>query len=133
MTKQFSTKQLEKNLSLKIRDLYSTEIGWLPQKVTCKLFSKYLAIIANEPLTPIERNLWNLGKKHLREQVRQEINNIFNSRMFQIIEETLEVTAVEILNNVTFSSNEAGILVVLSEPPKLQRSDILLKVKVDRN
>ena len=118
-------KQLERNLSQKIREFYSTEINFPPQQVTCKLFSKYLAIVLNEALTPVEQSLLAQEKKELVEQIRREMSLIFRPKLIQLIEETVEVKAIEILTDISYVSNKASILVILSELPKVRSSESL--------
>ena len=113
-------KQLEKDLSQKIKELYNLEINFAPQKVTCKLFSRYLAIVMDEALTPLEKSLIAYGKKGLIAQLRRETSSIFRPRLVKSIEETLGVSIVEILTNTTFIGNKTGTLVVLSESPKVR-------------
>ena len=115
-------KQLERNLSQKIREFYSTENNFPPQQVTCKLFSKYLAIVLDEALTPVEQSLLAQEKIELVEQIRREMSLIFRPKLIQLIEETVEVKAIEILTDISYVSNKAGILVVLSELPKVRSS-----------
>ena len=119
-------KQLEKDLSQKIRELYNLEMNFAPQKVTCKLFSRYLAIVADEALSPLEKSLIACGRKGLIAQLRRETFLIFRPRLVESIEETLGVSTVEILTDTTLMSNKVGTLVVLSEPPKVRSSKSLV-------
>ena len=123
-------KQLERNLSQKIREFYSTENNFPPQQVTCKLFSKYLAIVLDEALTPVEQSLLAQEKIELVEQIRREMSLIFRPKLIQLIEETVEVKAIEILTDITYASNKASILVILSELPKVRSSKSLPRLTV---
>ena len=128
MSNQLPTyKQLEKNLSRKIKVLYSEQIDYPPKKVTCKLFSRYLAIVADDPLTPIEKNLWEFGEKSLSAEIRCEINSIIKPKLVELIESIISVKIEEILSNVTFKTNKSGILVILSEPPQVSNLELLPK------
>lgn len=130
MTNKLPTyKQLERNLAQNIKKLYREEIDHPPQKITCQLFSRYLAIVGDEALTPLEKNLWQYGKKSLSEEIRLEINRIIKPKLIQLIENTIAVKTEEILSNVTFSSNKSGILVILSEPPQVRNSELIPKFK----
>ena len=112
-------KQLEKDLSQKIRGLYNIEMNFAPQKVTCKLFSQYLAIVVDEALTPLEKSLVACGKEELITQLRKETSSIFRPRLIKLIEETLGVSTVETLNGTTLIGNKTGTLVILSKSPKV--------------
>ena len=111
-------KQLERDLSQKIRELYNMEMNFAPQRVTCKLFSRYLAIVVDEALTPLEKSLIARGEKDLIAQLRRETSSIFRPRLVKLIEDTVGVSTVEILTNTTLIGNKTGTLVVLSELPK---------------
>ena len=112
-----TSKQLERDLSQNIRSFYVDEINHSPQKITCKLFSQYVAIVADEALTPLEHNLWKSGNKDLIIKVRSEINSIFKPKLEKIIEQILNVKVEEILTEVAFAGNKLGTLVILSEMP----------------
>lgn len=126
-------KQLERNLSQSIRAFYNAEINFPPQKVTCKLFSRYLAIVAEEALTPVEKSLLAQGKTELLEQIRREIALIFRPKLVRLIQDIVGVEPIEILTDVTFTSNKTGILVVLSELPKVRSTKSLPKLIVGQN
>ena len=111
-------KQLERDLSQKIRELYNMEMNFSPQRVTCKLFSRYLAIVVDEALTPLEKSLIARGEKDLIAQLRRETSSIFRPKLIKLIEDTVGVSTVEILTNTTLIGNKTGTLVVLSELPK---------------
>ena len=123
-------KQLERDLSQKIRAFYNTEINFPPQKVTCKIFSKYLAIVLDEALTPVEKSLIARKKIELAKQIRREISLVLRPKLVRLIEEAVRVKAIAILTDTTYTSNKTGTLVVLSESPKVRSSKSLPKLTV---
>ena len=125
-------KQLEKDLSLKIKALYDLEINFAPRKVTCKLFSRYLAIVIDEALSPLEKSLLDRGKKELIARLREETFIIFQAKLSEIIEEMVGVQTIEILTDTAFGSNKTGTLVVLSESPKVRSSKALPNFTVEQ-
>lgn len=127
--KLLTCKQLERDLSQKIRSFYNTELSFPPQKVSCNFFSKYIAIVLDEALTPVEKSLIAREKIELVKQVRREISLILRSKLTGLIEETVGVEAIAILMDITYTSNKSGILVVLSESPKVRSSKSLPKMK----
>ncbi len=118
--------QLEKQLSQSIRTLYKEEINHSPQKITCKLFSRYLAIISDEALTPVEKSLWGSGEQNLSEEIRLEIDSIIKPKLARLIENITTVKIEEILSNALFAINKSCILVIFSEPPQVLKLGILL-------
>lgn len=121
--------QLERDLSQSIKALYREQIIYSPQKITCKLFSRYIAIVGDEALTPLEKNLWRVGQENLSEKIRFEINELIKPKLVELLENMLKVKIEEILNEVTFSANKSGILVVLSQPPLVRNVKSLPKYK----
>jgi uncharacterized protein YbcI len=117
-----TSKQIERDLSQNIRAFYTQEITCPPQQITCKLFSKYIVIIANEALTPLEQSLSESGEEDLMIKVRSEIENILKPKLAKVIEDTLDITVEEILSNATFVGNTLGYLVVLAQKPAVRNS-----------
>lgn len=122
-------KQLEKSLSQNIRAFYLREINHPPQNISCKLFSRYIAISADKALTPLECNLWESGEEELTIEVRSEINNIFKPKLTSIVEEILNIKVDDILSNVTFAGNRLCTLIILSQPPLYRESKSSSRLK----
>ena len=114
-----TSRQIENELSQRIRAFYQEQINFAPQKVTCKLFSKYLAIIAENAITPIESNLWKFGQTKLSERVRSEINTNLKPELSELIADTLNVEVIELLNGTAFPTNRCIILAILAQPPQI--------------
>lgn len=125
-------KQIEKDLSLKIKALYDLEINLAPRKVNCKLFSRYLAIVMDEALSPLEKSLLDRGNKELVTRLRKETFLIFRPKLSELIEEIVGVKIIEILSDTAFGSNKTGTLVVLSELPKVRSLKALPKFTVEQ-
>lgn len=113
-------RQLETELSQQIRNFYLKQINFKPQQVTCKLFSKYLAIVADNAVTPVESNLWISGNQVLIKQVRNEVNAILRPQLSKLISEVLNVEVVGFLSKSAFETNRCIILVVLSQPAQVR-------------
>ena len=120
-------KELERSLSQSIRALYGNSIDYPPQKVTCKLFSRYLAIVSDDALTPLEKTLWTAGKQELTSEIRSEIDRIIEPKLVSLVENIVEVKIEEVLCNAAFEANKSGILLILSEPPSVRNPQFLPK------
>ena len=116
-----TSRQIENKLSQRIKAFYQEQINFTPQKVSCKLFSKYLAIIAENAITPIESNLWKFGQKKLSERVRSQINTNLKPELSKLIAETLNVEVIELLNGTAFSTNRCITLAILAQPPQISQ------------
>lgn len=115
-----TSRQLETELCQKIKNFYSEQINLKPQKVTCKLFSKYLVVVADNAVTPIESNLWKLGNRQIIERVRNEINAILKPKLSELISEALEVEVVDLLNKTVFETDRCIVVAILSQPPQVR-------------
>lgn len=134
MTERMLThKQLERELSQKIRALYNVKLDFVPRKVTCKLFSRYLAIVVEEAMTPLEQSLLAGGKTDLILQVQKEISQIFRSSLSEIVEEIVGVKVVAVLTNTTLTGNKCGTLVILSESPKVRLYKASPKLGIEKS
>lgn len=120
MKKTPTSRQIETELSQQIKNFYLEKIDFKPQKVTCKLFSKYLAIVADNAVAPIESNLWKAGDCSLVNRVRNRVDAILKPELSKLISEVLEVKVVELLSKTTFETNRCIVLAVLSEPPQVR-------------
>ena len=113
-------RQIETELSQQIRNFYLEKIDLKPQKITCKLFSKYLVVVVDNAVTPIESNLWRAGDYNLMEQVRNEVDAILKSELSKLISEFLEVEVVELLSKTALETNRSIVLAILSESPQVK-------------
>ena len=118
--KRPTSRQLERELSQQIKNFYQEQISLKPQKITCKLFSRYIAIVADNALTPVESNLWQLGNQILIQKVRNEINQTLKPKLSKLISDILNVEVEALLEGADFGTNRFALLVVLSQPPLLR-------------
>lgn len=125
-------KQIEREISQKIRALYDAKLNFKPQ-ITCKLFSRYMAVVTEEAMTPLEQSLLVRGKKELILRVQKEISQILQPELIGLVEEIVGVKVVAILTNTTLISNKSGILVILSESPQVRHSKSLPKFTIERS
>ena len=115
-----TSRQLERELSQQIRNFYQEQISLKPQRITCKLFSRYIAIVADNALTPVESSLWQLGNQSLIQRVRNEINDTLKPKLSKLISEILKVEVEALLEGADFGTNRFGLLVILSQPQLLR-------------
>ena len=116
MKNTLTSRQVETELSQQIRNFYLEKINFKPQKVTCSLFYKYLVVVADNAVTPIESNLWRSGDCNLIEQVRKEVDAILKPELSKLISEFLEVKVVELLSKTALETNRCIVLAILSQP-----------------
>jgi len=121
--------QLERKLSQKIQAFYRQHLGHQPSKVTCQLFDTKLAIIMENSITNAEQILVEEGKSELAEKVRTNLDNAIQPELKELIEKIAEVEIVDIMSDATLDTGRTGIIVILSETPKVRNSESTPKVK----
>lgn len=121
-----TSRQVETELSQQIRSFYLEQMNFKPQKITCKLFSKYLVIVADNAVTPVESNLWQSGERELVRQVRKEINASFKPQLSKLIVEILNVEVVGLLIETAFETDRFMVLAILSQSPQVRNYRVKL-------
>lgn len=115
-----TSRQLETELSQQIKNFYLEKINFKPQQITCKLFSNYLAIVAERVITPVEFNLWHSGDRELVRQVRKEIDASFKTQLSRLIAEVLNVEVVGLLIKTALECDRFIVLAILSQPTQVR-------------
>ncbi len=118
----FTRGELERLLSQKIQAFYRSQLGHQPSKVTCQLFDSKLAVIMEDSITSAEQILVEEGKNDLAEKVRSNLDDAMQPELKQLIEEITKVTVLDMLSDATLVTGRTGIIVVLSEAPKMRNS-----------
>ncbi|MDJ0573375.1 MAG: DUF2294 domain-containing protein [Pleurocapsa sp. MO_192.B19] len=121
--------QLERKLSQEIQALYRRNLGHQPSKVTCQFFDAKLAIIIEDSITSAEQVLIDEGKNDLAEKVRSNLDDAIQPELKQLIEEIAEIKVVDMLSDATLNTGRTGIIVVLSNSPKVRNPESIPKVK----
>ncbi|WP_026734773.1 DUF2294 domain-containing protein [Fischerella sp. PCC 9605] len=114
--------QAERTLAQGIQALYREQLGHQPSKVTCKLSDQNLVIVIENSITPPELLLAQTGRQELAEQVRSDLDNAIQPEIKELIEETLNVSVVEILSDATLESGRSGIIAILSDIPNIRNA-----------
>ena len=121
--------QLERELSQTIQAFYRHSLGHRPSKVTCQLFDAKLAVIIEDSITNAEQILVEKGKNDLAEKVRSNLDIAIQPELKQLIEEITEVEVVDILSDATLDTGRTGMIIVLSETPKVRNPGSIPQVK----
>jgi uncharacterized protein YbcI len=125
----FTCGQLERKLSQEIQAFYRQHLGHLPSKVTCQLFGAKLAIIIENSITSAEKVLMDEGKSDLAQKVRSNLDVAIQPELKQLIEKITEVEVLDILSDATLATERTGIIVVLSQTPKVRNPENIPKVR----
>lgn len=130
MTENLLTRgQLERKLSQQIQAFYRHHLEHQPSKVTCQLFDSKLAVIIEDSITNAEQILIEEGKNDLAIKVRSNLDEAIQPELKQLIENITEVEVLDILSDATLSTGRTGMIVVLSNTPKVKNPESIPKVK----
>lgn len=117
---QPTTGQLERELSQKILALYRNHLKHQPSRVTCQLFDNKLTVIIEDAVTQPEKLLNHSGENALVEKVRLRLDEIIQPLLQQSIEDTLQVSVVDILSDVTIDTGRGGMILILEQAPNVR-------------
>ena len=128
MTKDIYTRgQLERELSQKIQAFYRSQLGHRPSKVTCQIFDTKLAVIIEDSITSAEQVLVDEGKSDLAKKVRSNLGDAIKPDLTKLIEEITKVEVVDMLTDATLETGRTGLIIVLSQTPKVRNLEKLPK------
>ncbi|MBE9044339.1 DUF2294 domain-containing protein [Pleurocapsales cyanobacterium LEGE 10410] len=121
--------QLERDLSQITYKVYREELGHSPSKITCKFFSKKLAIIIEDALPTLEKALMEEKKDNqIVKDLNLAINNIIKSKLKILIKEVLAVEVCDILFDSSLETHHAGAIVILSQLPTVRPRKPITKI-----
>jgi uncharacterized protein YbcI len=112
--------QVERTLAQRIQALYREQLGHQPTKVICQLSDQNVVIVMEGSITAPELLLAQTGRQELAEQVRSDLDDAIQPQLKALIEETLNVTVLEILSDATLETGRTGIIAVLTDTPTVR-------------
>jgi uncharacterized protein YbcI len=112
--------QVERTLAQRIQALYRDQLGHQPTKVICQLSDQNVVIVMEGSITAPELLLAHTGHLKLAEQVRSDLDDAIQPQLKALIEETLNVTVIEVLSDATLETGRTGIIAVLSDTPTVR-------------
>lgn len=112
--------QVERTLAQRIQALYRDQLGHQPTKVICQLSDQNVVIVMEGSITAPELLLAHTGRLELAEQVRSDLDDAIQPQLKALIEETLNVTVIEILSDATLETGRTGIIAVLTDTPTVR-------------
>ena len=115
-----TTGQAEREINQRLRSLYKKQLGHKVSDVTCQLFDTKLAIVLENAVTKVEKKLLEDGKETLTAQVHEDLSGAIESHIKEVVESTLDVSVIDVLDDTELSSGRTGMIVVLSESPALR-------------
>ncbi|HCF30135.1 MAG TPA: hypothetical protein DEV81_23700 [Cyanobacteria bacterium UBA11049] len=109
--------QLEQNLSQRVIVLFQTYLGHQPNKVTCKLAERSIAIVAEDSITRLEKFLSQSNRYELAKQVRATLLKALEPEIKLLIEEVVKVPVVDVIYDSGFETGRTSIVAVLAATP----------------
>ncbi|MBW4625470.1 MAG: DUF2294 family protein [Brasilonema octagenarum HA4186-MV1] len=112
--------QVERTLAQRIQALYRDQLGHQPSKITCQLSDQNVVIIIENSITKPEKLLLKTGNQELAEEVRSDLDDAIAPQLKVLIEETLNVTVIELLSDATLETGRTGIIAILTDSPTIR-------------
>ncbi|NMG19962.1 DUF2294 domain-containing protein [Brasilonema bromeliae] len=112
--------QVERTLAQGIQALYRDQLGHQPSKVTCQLSDQNVVVIIENSITKPEKLLITTGHEELAEEVRSDLDDAIRPQLKALIEETLNVTVIELLSDATLQTGRTGIIAILTDSPTIR-------------
>ncbi|WP_017314582.1 DUF2294 domain-containing protein [Mastigocladopsis repens] len=112
--------QVERTLAQRIQALYREQLGHQPSKVVCQLSEQNVVVVMEGSITPPEVLLAHTGRLELAEQVHSDLDDAIQPQLKALIEETLNVTVLEVLSDATLETGRTGIIALLTDTPTLR-------------
>ena len=114
--------QLERNLAQNIQKLYRQLLEHNPSKITCQLFGERIAIVIEDALPAVEKNLIDHERLAMDKSLNSAINDILKSKLKVLIEEVLSVRVENILLGSTIETNRSAAIAILDSSPQVRNS-----------
>lgn len=112
--------QIERTLAQRIQALYREQLGHQPSKVTCQLCEQNVVVVMEDSITQPEQLLAQTGRLELAEQVHSDLDDAIQPHIKALIEETLNVTVIDVLSDTTLETGRTGIIALLTDLPLLR-------------
>ncbi|BAZ22231.1 hypothetical protein NIES4073_31130 [Kalymmatonema gypsitolerans NIES-4073] len=119
--------QLEREITHRIRSLYTKQLGHRPHKIICQFFDTELAISIENSVSVPEQTLVRAGYEILAEQVRLDLNKIIAPQIKDLIEEIIKKAVVDLLLNTNLITGRTGIIVFLEALPEVRNRESIPK------
>lgn len=116
-----TTGQLMRATAQAIQQLYHTQLGYAPRRVTCHLVAGKLVAWLEGSITPVESSVAN-DRKERFQQVRSAINNILRRKLIQALEKNLQVEVKTLLIDDCCEQNCTGMIALLANSPRVRPS-----------
>lgn len=121
--------QVERTLTQRIQTLYREQLGHQPSKITCQLSEQNVVLVLEGSITQPEQLLAQTGRLELAEQVRSDLDDAIQPQLKALIEETLNVSVIEMLSDATVSTGRTGIIALLTNAPDFRTPAPTSKIK----
>jgi uncharacterized protein YbcI len=121
--------QVERTLTQRIQALYREQLGHQPSKITCQLSDQNVVLVLEGSITQPEQFLAQSGRVKLAEQVHSDIDDAIQPQLKAVIEETLNVSVVELLSDATLATGRTGIIALLTNSPEVRTPTPTAKTK----
>lgn len=110
--------KLKTLLSQRIKDIYRSRLAHKPGEITYQLFPDKLIIVVEDSVTQPEQLLNQTNQKELAKEVRSVLDQVFQSQLRELIEQSMDVTIADFLLDTTISTGRTGAIAIFDLEPK---------------
>ncbi|MBW4633969.1 MAG: DUF2294 domain-containing protein [Iphinoe sp. HA4291-MV1] len=115
--------QVERTLAQRIQAMYRDQLGHQPTKVICQLSDQNVVVVMENSITQPEQLLAQTGHQELAQEVRSDLDDAIGPKLKALIEETLDVSVIEVLADTTLESGRTGFIAILTDSPTVRTPD----------
>jgi len=113
-------KQLERDIAHKFNAYNSKIVGSHPEKVTCTIFDRYLTVVGEGAMTPIEKIIYQNGETEIILAMRESVNRSLKMHLDKIIQELIQVEPLDSFCKLSLNTGRLIAFAILSESPRFR-------------
>ena len=107
--------KLETILSNEVCTLYRSVTGHSAILTDCRFLSDdKLALVFEEPMTPIEQLFVNQGLFGLSKSIRDHVDHIFDHKLTDLVKKITKRPVIDLLSKSKVETNRKGMILVLA-------------------
>lgn len=120
-------KQLERDIAHRFNTFNSKTIGSRPEKMTCTIFDKYLTVVGERAMTPIEKIIYQRGETKIVSAMRESVNQSLEIHLNKIIRELMQIEPLDSFCKLSLNTGRLVAFAILSESPRFRIKQVRSK------
>lgn len=113
-------KQIERDIAHRFNAFNNQTIGSHPEKMTCTIFDRYLAIVGEDAMTPIEKIVCQSGQTEIILAMRESVDLSLKTELNKIICELIQVEPLDSFCQLSLNTGRLMAFAILSDSPRFR-------------